>query len=360
MDLDRLLRPSLRGDPAPAYPTPPGEFLHLEGNTNLFGTHPAARRVLRARADEGFNQYPSEHSDRLRAALADLHRVRPEQILVGNGSDEILDLLTKAFVARGARVAYPAPSFVMYGFYAGVNLGRRAPVPLGDGWSLDVRGLLATRAALTFVASPNNPTGNAFPERQLLDLVRRTHGVVAIDEAYAAFAGQDFARHVRRFPNLVVLRSFSKTYGLAGLRVGYALGPPELMERLYRAKAPYNVSAAGEAVAAAAVADRSFVERSVAGVTAQRPRLVQALGRLGFCPYPSDANFLLVECPVPARALVAALRAQGILVREFPSVPRLARCIRVTVGPAAVNRRFLAALRAATGAALESMRCSRS
>ncbi|MBI3272128.1 MAG: histidinol-phosphate transaminase [Planctomycetes bacterium] len=347
LNLDRLLRPSLRGKEAPAYPSPPGGFLHLEANTNLFGAHPAARRALAASARTGFNQYPTEHSDALRSALADFHNVEPGQLLIGNGSDEVIDLLTKAYVAPGARVAFPAPSFVMYRFYAGVNLGKPTPVPLAEDWGLHARALAAARAPLTLVASPNNPTGNAFPERELLRLVRAARGIVAVDEAYAAFAGQDLTRHVRRHPNLIVLRTFSKSHGLAGLRVGYALGGPAAMERLYRAKAPYNVSAASEAVAVEALADGAFVDRTVEAVRRERPRLVAGLTRLGFRPYPSDANFVLVECPIAPRPIVEGLRRREILVREFPGEPRLARCIRVTVGPASVTRRFLAALREA-------------
>ncbi len=352
--LDDLQRKPLIGYQPPAYPGPPDpdgarrrRWLHMEGNTNLLGPNPVLKRLAGSLAEMEVNQYPSEHSDDLRAALAGRWRVDPAQIVVGNGSDEVLDLLTKAFINPGDRIAYPSPSFVMYGFYAKVNLGKPTPVPLlGARFSLDVNGLIAARAPLTIVASPNNPTGNAFPREELERLLDRARGLVVIDEAYAEYAGQDFIREVKRRPNLVVTRTFSKAYGLASLRIGYAIGPESVIQRVYRAKPPYNVSGIGERIAIAALRQPGFAKRSVVLIARERGALTAELSALGFAVHPSDANFLAADSPVPAATLCEALRDRGILVKWLGSAlggPR--GSVRITVGTRAQNLRLVGAIR---------------
>lgn len=352
--LDRQLRRALIGYVPPAYPSPLAKgqggrraYLHLEGNTNLLGPNPAVRRMARAFARMEVNQYPSEHSDDLRRALAARHRVRPEQILTGNGSDEVLDIITKAFLNPGDGVAFPFPSFVMYGFYARVNLGRPMPVPLlRPGFTLDVDGLLRTRANLILVASPNNPTGNAFPRAALERLVRRAPGLVVLDEAYAEYAGQNWIPRLKRFPNLIVMRTFSKAFGLAGLRLGYAVGAPAVMERLYRAKPPYNVTGPGERIAVEALRRPAFVERSVRTIRREGPRLVRGLEELGFECFPTDANFLAARSPLAPRLLCGLLQARGILIKDLSALPGMAGCVRITIGTRAIHARLLRALAA--------------
>ncbi len=352
-ELDRLQRDALVDWSPPAYPSRAGDdgprrrrWLHLEGNTNLVGPNPVLRRLARSLAGMEVNQYPTEHADELRAALARRWRLTPGQILCGNGSDEVLDLITKAFLNPGDRIAFPVPSFVMYGFYGRVNLGRPTPVPLGPGFRLDVDALLRTRARLILVASPNNPTGNAFPRADLERLLRGAPGLVVLDEAYAEFTDQNWLAAIRRHPHLIVVRTFSKAYGLASLRVGWAAARPEVMARLYRAKPPYNVTGVGERLAAAAVRQDAFVARTVRIIRAERPRLVRDLEALGFRCHPSDANFLAARAPIPTGVLCGLLEARGILLKDLSRLPGLDGCVRITVGPREVNRRFLRALQA--------------
>lgn len=350
-ELDRILRRALAGYTPPAYPAPLGKggrraFLHLEGNTNLVGPNPALSRLAKTLAKMEVNQYPSEHADDLRRALAARHRVKPEQILAGNGSDEILDIITKTFLNPGDRVAFPVPSFVMYAFYGRVNLGRPAPVPLGPRFDLDVDGLLRTRAKLILVASPNNPTGNAFPRAELERLVRRAPGLVVLDEAYAEFAGQNWVPALRRHPNLIVIRTFSKAFGLAGLRIGYAIGAPDVMQRLYRAKPPYNVTGPGERIAVEALRNDAFVERSVRTIRRERPALIRGLEELGFEPFPTDANFLAARSPLAPRLLCGLLQARGILIKDLSALPLLEGCVRITIGTRAIHARLLRTLAA--------------
>ncbi|MEK7866877.1 MAG: histidinol-phosphate transaminase [Planctomycetota bacterium] len=343
-DVTRWVRSSVRGMEVPEYGEPVDGALRLDANTNLLGPNPVLARFGRGLRSVDVAQYPSGNSDPLREALSDLWRVPVGSIVVGNGSDEIIDLCAKAFVEPGSVVAWPAPSFVMYGFSGRVHMGRTAPVPLREDWSLDVPGLLAARARLTFVASPNNPTGNRFPEGDLDRLARKTRGVVVVDEAYAEFCGQEWTRKALRYANVIAMRTLSKAYGLAGLRVGYAVARRELAEALLAVKAPFNVGGIPEAIAAVAVRDQGHVRRTVEMVTRERPRLATGLERLGFVVWPSEANFVLARSPVPTRGLLARLRKRGILLKDVGHVPGLANCVRVTVGPSRVTHRFLSTL----------------
>lgn len=341
--------------PAPVYPAAVRGCARMDANTNLFGPNPALRRVAASVGRMELHQYPSGNSDALRDALARFWGVTRGQVVVGNGSDELFDLVTKAFLNPGDRIAFPVPSFVMYPFYARVNLGKPVPVPLRrPGFALDVDRLLAAKARLTVLASPNSPTGNAFPPEAIERLVRHARGVVVVDEAYAEFSGQNLIPWVRRFDNLLVTRTFSKAHGLAGLRVGYAVGSPALIDALLRAKPPFNVGGFGEAVALAALRERRFVERTVRAVRAERARVSAALRAMGLGVNPSDANFLLIDAGRPAGAVAAALRRRRILVRSMSDVPGLETSIRVTLGPRPLNDRFLRALRASLDAAGEA------
>jgi histidinol-phosphate aminotransferase len=336
------LRTPLRNVRVPGYDMDAPGLVPMHANTNLLGQNPAVVKEARLSGGLESNQYPTENSEILCGELARHHGLPRPWFLAGNGCDELLDLLAKAFLDPGDPMAYPVPAFVMYRFYAAVNLGRPVEVPLTDDgkrWHLDVEGLLATRAKVIVVASPNNPTGNAFPPEELRELARRAPGIVAVDEAYADFCGQDLVPETRRSRNLLVLRTFSKAYGLAGLRVGYAVGQPALIDALRRAKPPFNVSSFSERVAARALRERAFWKKSVASLPREREKLMKAVRALGCTTWESDANFFLLRAPKP---LAAGLRQRGILVRDVSGHhASLAGCIRVTVGDAKTNAHFL-------------------
>lgn len=339
--VERWVRSSVRGMEVPEYEGLVDGALRLDANTNLLGPNPVLARLEKGLRKIDVAQYPTPDADPLREALSDLWRVPARCVVVGNGSDEIIDLCAKAFVEPGSVVAWPAPSFVMYGFSGRIQMGRTVAVPLRQDWSLDVPRLLAARARLTFLASPNNPTGNRFSEADLDRVARKTNGVVVVDEAYAEFCGQEWTRKALRYPNVIAIRTLSKAYGLAGLRVGYAVARRELAAALLRVKAPFNVGVIPEAIATAAVREQGFVQRTVEMVRRERPRLVAELKRRGFHVWPSDANFVLARSPVPTRGLLARLRRRAILVKDVGHMPGLANCVRVTVGPAPVMRRFM-------------------
>ncbi len=346
MDVEKLLRSSVTGMKPPTYPGPEAGVLRMDANTNLIGRNPATERALARLGRLDLNQYPTCLSDELRAAIAGLHGLSPDEVVVGDGSDEVLELVFKAFTNPGDVVAIPSPSFVMYDFFARLHLTTIKDVPLKAGWQLDVDAILRSRAKVVFVASPNNPTGNAFPARDLERLLAESPGLVLIDEAYADFCGQDYAAKAGRHPNLIVTRTFSKSHGLAGLRVGYGVANRKVMEKLWCAKTPLTLSALSEAVAVEALADLSFMKETVRIVRQERERLARELRSLGFTPEPSDANFMIVDLGVPSGPARGFLRARGIVTREMGDFKGLERHIRCTVGLPEHNDRLLAGLRA--------------
>jgi len=199
---------------------------------------------------------------------------------------------------------------------------------------------------ITIVCRPNNPTGNVFPREDVTELLDRSRGLVVIDEAYADFMGQeDFVSEVGDYDNLIILRTFSKAHGLAGIRVGYALGSEEIIADLDRVRLPYNVNVISVSIALEALRDAAFVDRSRRLVLAERGRMKEEMERLGVLVYPSDTNFLLAKLPINAAEFCKALLGRGIRVKDCSGWPMLRNCVRITIGTPPVNERFLAYMR---------------
>jgi histidinol-phosphate aminotransferase len=350
--LDSWLRPEVKGL-KPYYKAPlEGDPLRLDQNTNLAGPNPALAKVDARRLDAA--QYPTRDADVLRQALAAFHGLSPDHFTAGNGGDELLEVLVKAFGEPGTVLAAPAPSYSLYPAIAKAAGLRYRAVPTRGGFSaLDVEGLAAAKPRMAWVASPNNPTGARYSSGDLERLLDAVDGVVVVDEAYIEYAGlrHSLLPRVEEFDNLVVLRTFSKAYGLAGLRVGYLAANRRLSDVLRLVKPPFNVNLYSEAVAVAALDEQEWVDAGVQAVRAERERLAAGLKRLGFRVHPSEANFLLTDPPIDAGELLLALRKAGILARTFPGTPGLERTIRFTVGLAAHTDALLAALRRILGGA---------
>lgn len=332
----------------PYYKAPlDGDPLRLDQNTSLFGNNPALAKV--AATDLDLTQYPTRDADALRLALGDFHGLPDDRFVCGNGGDELLDILCKAFGAPGATIATPWPSYSLYPHVAEVAGLKFKPVPTKKGFAqLDVEGLLAAKPRLVVVATPNNPTGARFAGGELERLAEGLDGVLVVDEAYIEYAGlkHSFLPRVDAFDNVVVLRTFSKAYGLAGLRVGYLAANAELSRMLNGAKAPFNVGILPEAIACAALDEQAWVDAGVKAVRTERDRMAAKLTRLGLKVHPSEANFLLTEPPVGASETQDVLRKAGILARTF-SDAALQRCLRFTVGKPEHTDRVVAALEAA-------------
>jgi histidinol-phosphate aminotransferase len=307
------------------------------------------REIAELVAGAALNRYPNPQAPELKARLRQTMAI-PEafDILLGNGSDEIIQIIIQALARPGAVVLAPEPTFVMYRVYALVNRMRYVGVPLAPDFTLDCARFLAAieehQPALTFIAYPNNPTGNLFAEADVLRILQATPGLVVLDEAYHAFARKSFMRRLAGYPNLIVMRTLSKI-GMAGLRLGYAAGSPAWMREFDKVRPPYNVTLLTQLVAERLLADADVLEQQAAAIRGERGRLKAGFERVpGVTAFESDANFLLLRVP-DAGKVFAGMKERGVLVKLLHgSHPLLAQCLRITVGTAEENTQCLAAL----------------
>ena len=323
----------------------------LSDNTNLWGAPPAATEAVRSLGDGAFTRYPSAYVSALKDALASYSGVDASCIVTGCGSDDILDSAIRAFAEPGDRLAFCAPTFAMIPIFARLNGLEPVAVPMAAGWDIDPDVLASTGARITYVCSPNNPTGTAASRGALDRLIANAPGLVILDEAYAEFAGDTRLDLVGASDRVLLVRTMSKAFGLAGLRVGYAIGAPAVTAEVEKSRGPYKVSLAAERAALAALAhDRAWVVDRVADARASRDRLSESLRTLGLVPLPSQANFVLV--PVPhARAVARRMRERGVAVRAFEELPSIGDALRITAGPLPMVTRALAALEEALACA---------
>jgi histidinol-phosphate aminotransferase len=309
-----------------------------------------ARAMGERLAQVAINRYPDPTAPRLRERLREAMAIPANlAILLGNGSDEVLQIVTLALARPGAVVLAPEPSFVVYRLAAVAAGMRYVGVPLREDFSLDEPAMLAAiereRPALTWIAYPNNPTGNLFPRDAILRLVAAAPGLVAIDEAYYAFSGgASFLGEIGKHPNVILVRTVSKL-GLAGLRLGAAIGTPDWLDQLEKLRMPYNVNALSMAAAELLLEHLDVFTRQTEALVAERERLAAALDRLPrVTRFPSAANFIVVRVP-DGPAAFEALRQRGILVRTFHGAHALlAHTLRLTVGTPDENSRLLEAL----------------
>ncbi|MBJ6762516.1 aminotransferase class I/II-fold pyridoxal phosphate-dependent enzyme [Myxococcaceae bacterium JPH2] len=338
-------------DLTPYRPTTRVCRVNLGDNTNLFGMPPSAERVLREAGVDSVARYPASYAPGLKRAVATYAGVTPENVTTGCGSDDVIDSVLRALLAPGEAVAFADPTFVMVPVFARVNGLRPAPVPLRADCSLDVTGLLATGARVIYVCAPNNPTGTAVSRASLEMLVAQAPGVVLIDEAYAEFSSSGgFLDLARTCPNVLVTRTMSKAFGLAGMRVGWAVGDAALVAEVEKARGPYKHTAIAEAMSIAVLSeDVPWMRAQAEAAVANRERFREALQGMGLRALASDANFLLV--PLPGAVRVAErMRDAGVNVRVFQGLAGLGDALRVSVGPWPLLEDALAALR-------EALRC---
>ena len=331
-------------------PAPGTKVVKLNTNENPYPPSPAAMAVLRGVDGDLLRRYPHPYAEAFRAAAGDVLGFDSEWILPGNGSDDLLTMLMRALAEPARRVVYPTPTYVLYRSLATIQDAEVVEVPFGEEYALPVDELAAAAGAVTIVASPNSPSGTLADNVLLADLAERLAGVLVVDEAYVDFATTDALDLTRRFDNVVVLRTLSKSYSLAGLRLGLAVANPALLAGLAKVKDSYNVSALACVVGAAAIADQDHKDANVRRVRASRVLLSADLSELGFAVLPSQANFVLVRPPAGnAAALYEALKARRILVRYFKQ-PRLDDKLRITVGTDDDNAALIAALTDIMGA----------
>ncbi|MGH7651063.1 MAG: pyridoxal phosphate-dependent aminotransferase [Gemmatimonadaceae bacterium] len=329
------------------YSTPRGRCeLDLSDNTNLWGAPPSALRTLASIAEADVTRYPIAYEPALASALSDYAGVSADMIACGCGSDDVLDSAIRAFADPGELVCLPAPSFSMIPVFARTNGLRPVEIPLTRRLDPDVDAMLGTGARIIYLCSPNNPTGLAFSRKAVEEIVDRAPGLVIIDQAYAEFGGDSFTDLALSDHPVLVTRTMSKAFGLAGLRVGYGIGAPRLIAEVLKARGPYKVSAVAERAAIAALQnDRAWVRDRANEVVANRSRFDAALSALGIDSVESAANFVLVpveDCAAASRKL----ERTGIRVRPLPDLPGIGDAIRIAIGPWDVMQRCLDGLAA--------------
>ena len=311
---------------------------------NAFGS------PLASALDAELNRYPDPNSLVLRKTLASFLGVAEQGIFVGNGSDEAIDLIVRLFVEPDEEILIAEPTYGMYavaGALADVKVRRMS---LRPDFTLDVDALLREvkpKTKLLFCCSPNNPTGTVIPLRDIEKICRVFKGIVVVDEAYIEFASTpSVVSEVQRFENLIVLRTFSKAWGLAGIRVGYAIAQKEITDYLNRIKPPYNLNRLSSALAKEALLQYPRIVEWRNKIVEQRERLSQSLQKLGFTVFPSEANFVLVRIPNASALALRLATTSGMIVRDFGEKPLLKDCLRISVGTPEQNTALITSLRA--------------
>ena len=319
-------------------------MVKLNTNENPYPPSPRVLEAIAGAANASVRLYPDPEAHALRARAARVYGVPADHIMAGNGSDELLALVLRAAIDPGDRVAFPVPTYSLYETLVAVQGGAAVRVPFPDDFSLPPA-LAAARARVTFLCNPNSPSGTLVPLERVEALARALPGLLVVDEAYVDFAREHALGLVGRLPNVLVLRTLSKSFSLAGLRVGLAFGHPDLLAGLRTVKDSYNLSRLSQAAGEAALGDLPWMEANLARIKATRARLAAELERTGFRVPASEANFVLARRPgVDLGPVARALAARDILVRHF-AVPGLEDALRITVGTDAEVDALLVALR---------------
>lgn len=325
-------------------PLPGTKVIKLNTNENPYPPSPEALKVLRELEGELLRRYPDPMAGAFREAASQVLGVPADWILVGNGSDDLLTMIIRACSEPGRGVVYPMPTYVLYRTLAQIQGADYVEVPYHEDYTLPVEQLIEAGGAVTFVASPNSPSGTVPPMEQLEKLAAQLSGVLVIDEAYVDFAESNALDLVKTYDNVIVLRTLSKGYSLAGLRLGFGVANPSLLEGLIKVKDSYNVDAVACAVGAAVIADQNHTTANAQKIKHSRSQMADALQQLGFNILPSQANFLLAQFPSGnAESLYKSLKERGILVRYF-NQPRLTDKLRITVGTPEQNEALIKAL----------------
>ncbi len=320
-------------------------FVKLNTNENPYPPSPLVRRAIVAEAGDGLRLYPDPDATRLRRQAAATYGFDPSQVIAGNGSDDLLAMIARAFIGEGGALCCPTPTYTLYDTLVRIQGGRIAGVPYPDDYALPA-GLARRRAPVTVVANPNSPSGTAVPVAALGELAGRVAGILVVDEAYVDFAGESALSLARERGNVVVLRTFSKSFSLAGMRIGLGFAHPGIVAGLNKVKDSYNLCRLSIAAGEAALRDIAWMERNAERIRRTRSDLVAALPALGVLPFPSQSHFVLARRAdgASARPVYEGLKARKILVRYFDT-PRLRDSLRITVGTDAEIGALLDALR---------------
>ena len=333
-----------------------GGFIKLNTNENPYPPSPRVRRAILSEAKDSLRLYPDPGATSLRRKAALVYGFDLSQVIAGNGSDDLLAMIARAFIGEKDALCCPVPTYTLYDTLVRIQGGKILGIPYPDDYSLP-RGIFRARANVAMVASPNSPSGTTVPLSVLSRLADCVPGVLVVDEAYADFAEENALSLARERENVIVLRTFSKSFSLAGMRIGLGFAHPRIIEGLFKVKDSYNLNRLSIAAGEAALSDIAWMERNAARVRKTRERLVAGLPAVGFAPFPSQSNFVLArrEGGKPAGPVYEALKERKILVRHFDT-PRLADCLRITVGTDGEIDALLTALAGGSTASQSSCR----
>ena len=349
----RFVRPNLRemhGYTPGEQPGPGERVVKLNTNENPFAPSPRVMQAIHNVEPEMLRRYPDPTATSFRRAAAKLLGVTPEMILAGNGSDDILTIATRTFVPPGGTLAFPDPTYSLYPVLARIEDAESVGVPWERDFALPIDALVETGADAIFLANPNAPTGTFVSPMKVEELARQFPGVILVDEAYVDFAEDDCVPLVREYENVVISRTLSKSYAMAGVRFGYAVAQEHVVGEMMKVKDSYNTDAISTAAATAAIEDQEYARGTWEKIRNERQRLSAELTHMGWPVLTSQANFILVTCPNgKGREAYLGLKQQGILVRYFDK-PGLDDKIRVTVGTMQENNALLTGIKALTAA----------
>jgi histidinol-phosphate aminotransferase len=325
-------------------PTDPS-VIKLNTNENPYPPSPQVMEAVRAITPEQLRRYPHPLANPFRDQAAKVFGLSRDMIICGNGMDDILNMTVRAFSGPEAALVFPTPTYTLYAVLANIQASVVKQVPWGPDYKLPFEALVQARGRVTYLANPNAPTGTLVPIDEVARLADALDGVLCIDEAYVDFADRTCLELAKTRPNVLVMRTLSKGYSLAGLRFGFAMGDARLISGLMKVKDSYNADAIAIAAATAAIADQEYYQQTRRKVIQERQRLADGLAKVGMPALPSQSNFLFAKAARrTAGELYESLKARGILVRYFNS-PGINDRLRITVGTPEQNNALLAALR---------------
>jgi histidinol-phosphate aminotransferase len=347
-DITRLVRPEVRA--LAAYHVDETSVrIKLDAMENPFPLPEAIRRELATSVKNArVNLYPDPSAKDLKKAIASLWKMKPEQMILGNGSDELIQAIILAF---GGPVLVPSPTFAMYEITSRALAQEVVTIPLDRNFDLDGDLLLKKakerKAKVIFLACPNNPTGNRFTDKEVRTVLDHADAAVVIDEAYYSFSGKTYLPLLKKYPNMIILRTLSKI-GFAGLRVGVLTASHAIVDELNKIRLPYNINSLSQVVAKTALEHKNVINRQISLLISEREKLYNALSLLrGITAYPSETNFIMIRTAMDATAVHGKLKKSGILIKNLSKPGPLKNCLRVTIGTPEENKAFTAQLKRA-------------
>ncbi len=309
-----------------------GLYIKLNTNENPYAPSPKVLAALKNEINDRLRLYPDPISTSVRKKVAEIFNTKPERVMVGNGSDDLLTIIIRSFVGEGSKIVYPYPTYLLYKTLSEIQNSQECIIDFREDYSISEE-ILVKDAAVTFICNPNSPSGTTIPVEEVSEIAGKIDGIIVVDEAYVDFAEDNCMRLVDKHPNLIVLRTLSKSYSLAGMRLGFAVAQEGLINGMMKVKDSYNVDRLSMASAVAALDDQETFRENVSRIKQTRLRLVESLKKLGFFVYPSQANFVMIKCENAGEAkdIYHELKERKILVRYIDQ-PRLDDCLRITVG----------------------------